>query len=147
VTACTLCGYGGAPLRGTVRIPGCKGISHRFLVIAAIADGPSAIGNLATGRDVASTRCDRTARCVARSADGRLTVNGAGIDASSNRRSDRLRKLRHHDAFSCCLAGRPFHSVLEGDESLSKRPMAVVEPLRAMGAVIGGPDGGARRRW
>ncbi|MGZ8764915.1 MAG: 3-phosphoshikimate 1-carboxyvinyltransferase, partial [Acidimicrobiia bacterium] len=47
---------GGAPLRGRLRLPGCKGISHRALLFAAIADGTSRITNLAPGDDVARTR-------------------------------------------------------------------------------------------
>jgi 3-phosphoshikimate 1-carboxyvinyltransferase len=145
----TLRVHGGSPLRGTVRIPGCKGVSHRALVIAAIADGPSAIGNLATGRDVASTRAaiEQLGVSTREAIDGRLMVNGGGID--------RLREPGN--PIDCgnsgttmrflagLLSGRPFQSVLEGDKSLSKRPMArVVDPLRAMGAMISGPDDGAR---
>ena len=46
----------GGPLRGTLRVPGCKGISHRALLLAAIADGTSEIRGLADGADVRSTR-------------------------------------------------------------------------------------------
>jgi len=46
---------GGRPLRGRLRLPGCKGISHRALLFAAVADGRSTIRGLADGADVAST--------------------------------------------------------------------------------------------
>lgn len=141
--------HGGAPLRGTVRIPGCKGVSHRALVIAAIADGPSAIGNLATGRDVTSTRTaiEALGASTREAVDGRLTVNGGGIDAltAPSRPIDCGNSGTTMRFLAGLLAGRPFHSVLEGDESLSRRPMArVVDPLRAMGARIDGSDGGTR---
>jgi 3-phosphoshikimate 1-carboxyvinyltransferase len=139
---------GGVPLRGTVRIPGCKGVSHRALIAAAMADDASALGNLATGNDVARTRAalEQLGVPTREAVDGRLTVHGAGVDA--------LREP--DDAIDCgnsgttmrffagLLAGRPFRSVLEGDASLSRRPMArVVDPLRAMGAEIDGRDRGA----
>ena len=47
---------GGAPLRGTVRVPGDKSISHRALLLAALAEGTSTVRNLSTGDDVARTR-------------------------------------------------------------------------------------------
>ena len=118
-------------------------------MIAAIADGPSAIGNLATGRDVASTRTaiEKLGVSTREAIDGRLTVNGAGIAALTEPAGpiDCGNSGTTMRFLAGLLAGRPFHSVLEGDASLSKRPMArVVDPLRAMGATISGADGGTR---
>ncbi len=138
--------FGGArPLRGRLRLPGDKSLSHRALLFAALARGASRVANLAPGEDVAATRAileQLGVRC--RAGEG-LTVAGSGFDG-----------LREADGVLDCansgttmrtltglLAGRQFLSVLTGDGSLRKRPMArVVDPLRAMGAAIDGRDGG-----
>jgi 3-phosphoshikimate 1-carboxyvinyltransferase len=133
---------GGVPLRGRITVPGCKGISHRALVFAAIADGTSRIRGLAPGADVAATRAVLGALGVRIEPDeDGIAVHGAGVDG--------LRAARA--ALECAnsgttmrllaglLAGRPFRSVLDGDASLRTRPMGrVVEPLRALGATITG---------
>jgi 3-phosphoshikimate 1-carboxyvinyltransferase len=141
--------HGGSPLRGTVRVPGCKGVSHRALVAAAMADGESALANLATGHDVASTRAAIEAFGVGtrEAADGRVVIDGLGVDAWREPAADidcgnsgtTMRFL------AGASAGRPFRTVLVGDASLSSRPMALVlDPLRAMGAEVEGRDGGTR---
>jgi len=149
ITTRTLSVHGGSPLRGTVRVPGCKGVSHRALVAAAMADGESALANLATGQDVARSRAAIEAFGVQtrEAIDGRVVVTGRGIDAWREPTADvdcgnsgtTMRFL----AGAC--AGRPFRTVLVGDASLSARPMArVLDPLRAMGADVEGSDGGNR---
>jgi len=149
ISARALSVHGGTPLRGTVRVPGCKGVSHRALVAAAMADGESALANLATGQDVARTRAAIEALGVTtrEAADGRLVVDGHGVEAWAEPAADvdcgnsgtTMRFL----AGAC--AGRPFRTVLVGDASLSSRPMArVLDPLRAMGADVDGSDGGNR---
>ena len=134
---------GPRPLRGTLRVPGDKGISHRALLSAALASGRSAIRGLADGDDVQRTR--RALELLAVRMKGpdpsTVTVSGAGADG-----------LREPDAVVDCgnsgttmrtvaglLAGRPFLSVLTGDASLRERPMGrVVRPLRMLGAHIDG---------
>ena len=131
---------GVTPLRGTVRVPGDKGISHRGLLFASLAAGRSTITGLARGDDVAHTRAALAGLGVALSGSGSVvTIEGRGADG-----------LREPDAVLDCgnsgssirmlsglLAGRPFLSVLTGDASLRTRPMRrVVEPLRAMGARV-----------
>ncbi|HEV2992861.1 MAG TPA: 3-phosphoshikimate 1-carboxyvinyltransferase [Acidimicrobiia bacterium] len=138
---------GPAPLRGRLRPPGDKGISHRALLFAAMADGTSRLTGLADGDDVARTRAALAALGVPvrDGDDGAVVVRGAGVDG--------LREPPH--VLDCAnsgttmrlavglLAGRPFHSVLVGDDALSRRPMArVAAPLRAMGAHVDGRDGG-----
>ncbi len=133
---------GGRPLRGRLRLPGCKGISHRALLFAALADGRSRIENLADGDDVA-----RTAHALARlGVRLNLDARTASVHASG------VGGLREPEAVIDCgnsgttmrmlcglIAGRPFLSILTGDSSLSGRPMLrVVEPLRAMGARLDG---------
>jgi 3-phosphoshikimate 1-carboxyvinyltransferase len=134
-------------LRGTLRLPGEKGISHRALLFAAMADGPTTLAHLAPGDDVARTRAALAALGVEVSDDdGRTTVAGHGVESLSapadeidcGNSGTTMRML------AGLLAGRPFRSVLTGDASLRGRPMSrVVEPLRALGARIGGPDDGA----
>jgi 3-phosphoshikimate 1-carboxyvinyltransferase len=138
---------GPRPLRGRLRVPGCKGISHRALLFAAIADGESQLRGLAHGDDVRRTRAALAHLGVPMRADrvGELDVHARGINAlvepatvlECANSGTSMRML------AGLLAGRPFHAVLAGDESLSGRPMArVVEPLRLMGALIDGRDGG-----
>ena len=137
---------GGRPLRGRLRVPGCKGISHRALLFAAVADGRSVLRGLADGADVGATAACLDALGVRlRNADGAVTVGGSGFDG-----------LREPAAVLDCansgtsmrmlvglLSGREFLSVLTGDESLSARPMGrVLDPLRAMGATVDGREGG-----
>jgi 3-phosphoshikimate 1-carboxyvinyltransferase len=138
---------GGRPLRGRLRLPGCKGISHRALLFAALADGTSRVTNLADGDDVA-----RTLLALARLGVGIGTdPAGVGIVAAGREAwhpSDRSIDCGNSGTTMRMLCGllapSPFTTVLTGDESLSRRPMArVVEPLRAMGARIEGPEGGA----
>lgn len=139
---------GGRPLRGRLRLPGCKGISHRALLFAALADGRSRIENLADGDDVA-----RTAHALAQLG---LHLNLDARTASVNARG--VGGLREPEAVIDCgnsgttmrmlcglVAGRPFLTILTGDSSLSGRPMLrVVEPLRAMGARLDGRADGER---
>jgi 3-phosphoshikimate 1-carboxyvinyltransferase len=133
---------GGVPLRGRIRLPGCKGISHRGLVFAGVADGSSRITNLAPGDDVARTLAALGTLGVSARAEGTVVeITGGGFDA-----------LREPDDVVDCgnsgttlrlmaglLAGQPILSVLTGDASLRRRPMGrVVRPLRALGALIDG---------
>ena len=121
-------------LRGSVEVPGDKSISHRALILNAVAAGPAPIQNLATGDDVAST-----ARCL-RGLGVKVTeegVQGVGLhglhaphgplDCGNSGTTMRL--------LAGLLAGQPFESTLVGDESLSRRPMdRVTTPLARMGA-------------
>jgi len=151
---------GPRPLRGRMRVPGDKSISHRALLFAALASGTSRLWWLADGDDVVRSRSAIEA-LGAKVRDGAgsggeavvagervgpvVIVRGAGfdglcepdavIDCGNSGTSIRL--------LAGILAGRPFHSVLTGDSSIARRPMGrVVEPLRLMGAHIDGRDGG-----
>ena len=143
----TLSVTGTAPLRGRLRVPGDKGISHRALLFAAMADGRSRAIGLAGGDDVYRTRRALTQLGVAITVSGSgVTVDGRGLEAL----------VESDDVIDCgnsgttirtltgLVAGRPFRTMLTGDETLQRRPMGrVVEPLRAMGARIDGRDDGA----
>ncbi len=137
---------GAVPLRGRVRVPGDKSISHRALLFAALADGDSTVNGLAAGDDVRATAAVVAALGVrAEATDTGVIVHGTGA-----------RGLREPvDVLDCAnsgttmrtvagvLAARPFLSVLTGDASLRARPMRrIVDPLRAMGARVDGRDDG-----
>lgn len=139
---------GPRPLRGRLQLPGDKGISHRALLAAALAEGTSTISHLAPGDDVARTAValESLGVLLERSGDT-VTVTGRGVETLQQPQADvdcgnsgtTMRML------AGLLSGRPFRSVLTGDSSLVERPMQrVVVPLRALGARIDGRDGGSR---
>lgn len=127
-------------LAGTVRIPGDKSISHRYAMLAAIAEGTSVIGRFAASRDCHSTlACLRALGVEVGTAGDTVTIRGRGLrglsapaaalDAGNSGTTMRL--------LAGILAGQPFDSVLTGDDSLVNRPMGrVLEPLRRMGAAV-----------
>ncbi|MCX7029715.1 MAG: 3-phosphoshikimate 1-carboxyvinyltransferase [Spirochaetes bacterium] len=128
-------------LGGAYAPPADKSITHRSLLLAAVAGGTSVVRQaLATG-DCRSTRSclERLGILIGEAADGTLSIRGAGLrglaepagvlDAGNSGTTMRL--------LSGMLAGLPLFAVMTGDASLAGRPMArVVEPLRAMGARI-----------
>jgi 3-phosphoshikimate 1-carboxyvinyltransferase len=136
----------GAPLRGTLDVPGDKSVSHRAVMFAALADGTSRITGFLEGADTHATAAvyARMGVRIEAPAAGERIVHGVGIDG-----------LQAPDGVLDCgnagtamrllaglLAGQRFDSVLAGDASLSRRPLGrVIDPLVAMGARIDG-DGG-----
>lgn len=142
------------PLRGRARLPGDKSISHRALLLGALADGASEIaGALLEGDCAATMHCMEALGVDVRLHDidpvhgmGRLTIQGRGLRglrAPSHpldcRRSGTTMRL-----LCGILAGQSFDCVLTGDPQLLKRPMRrVSEPLRLMGASIRDTDGRA----
>ncbi|HEY7269038.1 MAG TPA: 3-phosphoshikimate 1-carboxyvinyltransferase [Dehalococcoidia bacterium] len=127
-------------IRGTVHVPGDKSVSHRAAIFNSIADGTAEIRGFLQGDD-----CLATVDCMrALGADllldeaGTLRVKGAGFRGL--REPDRVLDAQNSGTtmrlLTGLLAGQPFLSVLTGDESLRRRPMArVLEPLRSMGAI------------
>ncbi|MEE9465723.1 MAG: 3-phosphoshikimate 1-carboxyvinyltransferase, partial [Candidatus Neomarinimicrobiota bacterium] len=122
-----------------ISMPGDKSISHRALMLAAVADGTTKLRNLSGGVDVASTRAcleqcgcefkDKRAKVVVTGRGGVFAQPSADLDAANSGTTARL--------LMGLLAGRDIQARLVGDESLSRRPMArVVEPLLQMGARI-----------
>ncbi len=138
---------GGAPLRGRLRVPGCKGISHRALIFAAIAEGRSTLRGLADGADVASTMTALDALGVKLRSDGEsVVVRGLGFDGLREPVTvlDCANSGTTMRMLAGLVAGRDFLSVLVGDQSLSSRPMRrVLDPITAMGAAVDGRAGGA----
>ena len=134
-----------ARLRGELRLPGDKSISHRALLLAALAAGESVIEGAGDGADVRSTagivaalgaEVERrpgdgptvTYRVVSPGADG-LREPAAALDCGNSGTSLRLS--------AGMLAGLPMTTTLDGDDSLRGRPVArIIEPLRSMGAEL-----------
>jgi len=127
-------------LKGSVNIPGDKSISHRTLLLGAIAEGKTVIKNLSRCQDVRSTQyCLEKLGVSFTEEKQTMTINGKGLyglrepdsplDAGNSGTTVRL--------LSGILAAQPFHSVITGDQFLSKRPMdRIILPLRKMGAEI-----------
>lgn len=132
--------YPARALTGTIDLPGDKSISHRAALIAAMAVGDTRIENFSTAED-----CQTTIRCLRElgvpiSQNGtEVVVTGVGkngfrkpelpLDCGNSGTTIRL--------LAGILAGQSFDSVLTGDESLLKRPMArILSPLTQMGADI-----------
>jgi 3-phosphoshikimate 1-carboxyvinyltransferase len=125
-------------VRGEVRVPGDKSISHRSLIFASLASGLSRIGGILQSADVQSTAGvlrslgvsvpDLTSHFMVPGRGLRgLTEPEAALDCGNSGTTTRL--------MSGVVAAYPFASTFEGDRSLSRRPMKrVAEPLTAMGA-------------
>ncbi len=136
-------------VRGSVSLPGDKSISHRYAMLAAIAEGPSRLENYSTGADCASTLgCLRSLgvkweRRDKEGADNIIEVQGSGLSLTAPKEAldcgnsgSTIRML------SGIAAGQRFSSEMAGDESLSRRPMErVITPLTAMGAEIRSQNG------
>jgi 3-phosphoshikimate 1-carboxyvinyltransferase len=131
-------------LRGVCSVPGDKSISHRALLFGALSDGPVAISGLGRGGDNLSTARALVALGVVVDVDaagaqarvigagfGGLRAAGGALDCGNSGTTIRL--------LTGLLAGRPFETVLEGDASLTGRPMRrLAAPLREMGARVTG---------
>ena len=133
-------------LRGTLTVPGDKSITHRAIILGALADGEALLSNYCPGED-----CLHTAQA--------FQAMGVSIDIGPERMrvsGKGLNSLREPESLVDCgnsgtgirllagvLAGQDFFSVLTGDDSIRRRPMGrVVGPLREMGAQIAGRRGG-----
>ena len=135
------------PLRGSIRVPGDKSISHRALLLGAIADGPSLVKGFLRSEDCLATLQILRALGVdiEERESGSLIVHGRGLRGLREpeqvldcRRSGTTMRL-----VAGILAGQAFLSILSGDEQLRRRPMArIIRPLSQMGATVLGRDGG-----
>lgn len=129
----------GAPLSGNITVPGDKSISHRALMLSALAVGESRISGLLEGEDVIATAAALRAlgAQIARDEDGLWRVHGVGVgglleptgalDMGNSGTSTRL--------LAGLIASHGIRAVFIGDASLSRRPMRrIIEPLAQMGA-------------
>jgi len=130
---------------GSLDLPGDKSISHRYAILAAIAEGATEIQNFAAAAD-----CQSTLECVRRLGipvdvtKERVRIAGAGLDGLKAPRKplDAENSGSTIRMLAGVLAGQSFTSTLTGDSSLRRRPMRrVAEPLRQMGATISSKDG------
>lgn len=129
-----------APLKGTVSIPGDKSISHRSVMFGALADGTTKVTNFLRGADCLSTiACFRKLGIEIEETPDEILICGKGIhgltapgsmlDVGNSGTTTRL--------ISGILAGQPFTTELNGDESIQSRPMKrIIDPLSQMGADI-----------
>lgn len=137
----------GGPLKGTVRVPGDKSISHRALMLSALAVGESRISGLLEGEDVLATAAALRAMgaTIMREGHGEWRVHGVGVggllqpesalDMGNSGTSTRL--------LMGLVASHGITATFTGDASLSRRPMGrVIEPLSQMGADITASPGG-----
>lgn len=128
---------------GIVTLPGDKSISHRYGMIAALAEGKSTIANYATGAD-----CQSTLKCmealgarIERGEDGTTVIEGGVLQEPANAldagNSGTITRM-----LTGILAGQSFTSRMVGDESVSGRPVdRVIKPLAQMGANIEAREG------
>ncbi len=134
-------------LKGTITLPGDKSVSHRSVLLSAIAEGSTVINGFLTGEDTVNTA--KAVQCMGITVEGvgagRLTVHGKGLDGLHEPEGvlDLGNSGTGMRLIAGLLAGQGFFSVLTGDRYLRKRPMGrIVEPLRRMGARIDGRSGG-----
>ena len=132
------------PLKGSIKVPGDKSISHRSIMLGSIATGITNVSGFLQGEDSLATLNSFKEMGVQIEREGsNVIINGVGMHGlrepssplylGNSGTSIRL--------MSGLLSAQSFDSELCGDESLSKRPMArVIEPLRKMGADISGPS-------
>ncbi|MHB8248646.1 MAG: 3-phosphoshikimate 1-carboxyvinyltransferase [Acidithiobacillus sp.] len=138
----------GGRLSGRLRVPGDKSISHRAVILGALAEGITAVEGLLEGADVLATIAAFRAMGVAMDGPqgGQLRIQGVGLhglqeplaplDCGNSGTAMRL--------LAGVLAGQSFASTLVGDASLHQRPMGrILTPLTAMGAQIRAADGRA----
>jgi 3-phosphoshikimate 1-carboxyvinyltransferase len=138
----------GGPLIGQVRVPGDKSISHRALILGALAVGETRISGLLEGEDVLNTAKSMRAlgAKVERSGDFAWKVEGVGVGGYAQPDAP----LDFGNSGTGCrlvmgaVAGCPITAVFDGDASLRSRPMRrVLDPLELMGAkVTSGGEGG-----
>jgi 3-phosphoshikimate 1-carboxyvinyltransferase len=134
-------------LGGQVSVPGDKSISHRALLLGAVADGPSRVEGFLPAADCLATLGAVRALGVSVEASSptALTIHGRGLrglqepeDVLNCARSGTTMRL-----LAGLLAGQAFFSVLSGDPQLRRRPMRrIVDPLQRVGATVLGREGG-----
>jgi 3-phosphoshikimate 1-carboxyvinyltransferase len=131
-------------IAGALRLPGDKSISHRYAMLAAIAEGTTRLENFSTGADCASTLGCLAALGVEVQRDEKaVLIHGRGPKLQPPTTLDCGNSGSTMRMLSGILAGQEFTSELMGDESLSRRPMArIIAPLELMGAKIAATDGG-----
>lgn len=129
-------------LQGTICVPGDKSISHRAVILGAIAKGETRVKGLLKGEDVLSTiQVFRNLGVRIEEEDDQLVIEGQGFEGltAPHQTLDMGNSGTSMRLIAGLLAGQSFEVTMSGDDSLSKRPMdRIVLPLRQMGADITG---------
>src|SRR5712675_753834 len=115
-----------AEIRGTVRVPGDKSISHRLAMLGGIADGTTIIHNFAESADCQSTlECLKGLSVTIQQDGSTVTIQGRGVHglAAPSRELDAGNSGTTVRLMSGILSGQSFDSTFVGDASLSRRPM------------------------
>lgn len=133
-------------VHGSIRVPGDKSISHRAIMLGAIATGRTEIRGFLPGEDCLATlrAVEAMGVRVTRHAVTALDIQGNGLTGlrAVTQALDMGNSGTAMRLFTGLLSGQNFDATLVGDESLSRRPMErVAQPLRQMGAVIETTDG------
>jgi 3-phosphoshikimate 1-carboxyvinyltransferase len=136
----------GRPLQGSLRVPGDKSVSHRSLMLAALAEGRSHVHGFLEGEDTRATAAvlKQLGVRIETPADGERVIDGVGLHGlrGTDARLDCGNAGTGMRLLAGLLSGQAFDSVLVGDESLSRRPMRrVTDPLSRMGARIDTQEG------
>ena len=134
------------PLKGRIRVPGDKSISHRSIMLGALAVGETRVTGLLEGEDVLATAAAMRAMGahVERTGEGAWTINGVGVGALLQ--PEAPLEMGNSGTSTRLLMGlvssHPITASFTGDASLSKRPMGrVITPLSQMGASFEASDG------
>ena len=132
------------PLRGELTVPGDKSISHRAVMLGALANGTTHITGFLMGEDCLSTiDCFRKMGVEIEITDKEVIVEGVGLHGLCEPEEELYTGNSGTTTRLLCgiLAGQPFTATLNGDASIQKRPMGrVIKPLREMGASIEGKN-------
>jgi 3-phosphoshikimate 1-carboxyvinyltransferase len=138
---------GKSKVTGTIRVPGDKSISHRIAMLAAVASGVTTVQGFASSADCHATLdCVKRLGITVRQEGETLFIKGEGlhglrpptapVQLDVGNSGSTIRML------SGILAGQVFTSVIDGDASIRRRPMArIIDPLKLMGAEVEGKDG------
>ncbi|MBS0482425.1 MAG: 3-phosphoshikimate 1-carboxyvinyltransferase [Proteobacteria bacterium] len=135
------------PLRGKIRVPGDKSISHRCVMLGALAVGETRVTGLLEGEDVLATAAAMRAMGaeVERTDEGQWSIHGVGVGALLQPRSplDMGNSGTSTRLLMGLVSSHPITTTFVGDASLSGRPMGrVIDPLRQMGAAFEASEGG-----
>ena len=137
----------GAPLRGSLRVPGDKSVSHRAVMLGALAEGTTHVRGFLEGEDTRATArvFEQLGVHIETPSASERIIHGVGLHGlrASGSVLDCGNAGTGMRLLAGVLAGQCFDSVLVGDASLSQRPMGrVIEPLASMGARIDAEAGG-----
>ncbi|MCX2972696.1 3-phosphoshikimate 1-carboxyvinyltransferase [Halieaceae bacterium IMCC8485] len=137
----------GGTISGEARVPGDKSMSHRSIMLGALAEGTTRVSGFLEGDDALATLAAFRAMGVSieRHGEGEVVVHGVGLHglAAPDGPLDLGNAGTGMRLMCGLMAGQPFDTVLTGDASLCSRPMGrVIDPLRLMGAKIDAQEGG-----